>query len=513
MGPNPLPLPSYLIFLLGQRKSNYAYRYIPVLLALVARLVAGRMVLPHSKKRHMLSTVFVALSMLGSKISPGTNAHFTELFVFLAIEAIMSSSCLQSSCYLGLALCCDSSGLALLCAASLRASQSLYAKMIDPRNSSKTIIRECLKAFALIIIAPACIFLASAWLDLMIRDRHSIMSLSYSIPFQSSLRDFDVQKGFSGAHSEMVLEKPSETFEYVMDRSIVSLLSKKHKSFFQANGTVLGSNEPVHFCEIHKIHETDFDTEEPRFIKNGDYVKFKDLSKDTFVGVERKDPDAKFIDLSLRSFENDEDLWEVECDGYLRARSAEVRFRNVKSGDYLNARKIKNTSQLTGSYYSETSSRVFFIASNENHEYYRLSFEDTRARSIIKSLPKSSRMALLSEYIRSIKFGEWGSPKSFMAELREHLLNVSIGCVVALSLVLNEISKNRYGTSVKTTEKTCFLAMIFALLAIKTIMMGTTAMLIGSMSHALLASFASDLYSTYIERRSVKVHLRQTKNK
>lgn len=520
-GPSPLPLPSYLMFVLSLGRPLKAHRHVSFLLAFAAKFVIGKMALSYSKERFLLPLIFAAFSILCIPVSLNSNVHFTELFVCLAIEAIISSKYLRASCCLGLVLCCDTFGLVLLYAAFLKASHGLYSKMINPKNSCKTIVKESLKAFGSILAVPTSIFLAVLVMDLAIRDRHSDMSLSYSIPFQATLRHFDVQKGFLRGHSSSVgtgyhtqSEEPAETHQYVMDRSIISLLSKKHKSFFKIDSVVRGSSEFMHFCEIHKIHEAEFDTEEPRFIKSGDYVKFKDLEEDRFVGIERKDPDTKFIDLGLGQFESDEDLWEVECDGYLRARSTEVRFRNVKSGDYLNARKIKSTAQLTSSYYSEASSRVFYIAANENHEYYRISFKDPRARSTIRSFPKMSWMSLLSEYIMSIRVREQDSFKHLLLELKGRaLLSGAVGCIVAMALVLNEISRNRYGKSLKVSEKTYTLAMIFILLAVTILLVGVKAVLAGSLSYALLASFMVDLYNGYMKTRSTKVHLKQIKNK
>lgn len=516
VGPNPLPLPSYLIFVLGMGRSLGICRHISVLLAFIAKFAIGKVILSHSKGRLILPLIFAAVSTLCSPISPSSDAHFAELFMGLAIRAIMASEYLQISCYLGLALCCDSFGLILLSVALLKALHDLYNKMINPENGCKIIVGESLKILGSIFVLPICFFIAAVATDLMVRNRHSDMSLNYSIPFQSSLKHFDVEKGFSRGHSSRLLpkEESTETHQYVMDRSIISLLSKKHKSFFKIDDAVGGSTEFVHFCEIHKIHEAEFDTEEPRFIKNGNYIKFKDLSEDRFIGAERKDSDTKFVDLYLGNFESDEDLWEVECDGYLRARSTEARFRNVKSGDYLSARKIKSTTQLTSSYYSEDGSRVFYIAANENHEYYKVSFKDSRARSTIKSFPKMSWMSMLVEYIRFIRISQQDSFRNLLIELKDKaLLNGSVGCAVVLMLVLNEISRNRYNVSFKISEKTCILTILFILLAAMTILVDVKAALVGSLSHALLVSFMADLYDEYMKGRSIKVHLKQIKNK
>ncbi|KAM0680587.1 hypothetical protein GINT2_001275 [Glugoides intestinalis] len=458
-GPNPLPLPTYCLSAIFMSKFPQNTLTISLLMFLLSKaIIASRF---YKKTGYgIISFVIIFLLSLGcfSK-STSISFYFVEVLAFFCYEMFIKDQYAKAVFLLSLIATVDFVFLPI--AATLLAFNSIkiYKKLINPKvNMKSTLIHACYTTF-LFISLPFVALIAISSIDLAIRNTHSDASLSFSIPFQTSLKNFNITKGFEKGHPSNYTEEP-ESSAYVMDRAQIALLNKKHKAFFTLNKSVVGSKKFSTFGEIHKIHKEEFEDEEPRFIKNGDHVKFKNVYEEGFLGVKRDDVNVKFITPTLGSFEESEDLWEVVCDGYLKARSTEVKFINISSGDLLCAKMVKSTPTLHASYYSEINSRNFYIADVYNHPYYKTMFKDPKASQSITKFKISGALNLLFEYLCAIDF-KFNSKKEATSSSRT-LLCAFPGFILILTVLLNNIAYKRYSLAIRISEQVAIFATVFA---------------------------------------------------
>lgn len=319
-----------------------------------------------------------------------------------------------------------------------------FKKMSNPFNNIKNEIRLFLKNLAIICGIPVLIFtLFYSW-ELKGLMNHSVLSSKFSSKFQFSLPDFNIKRGFD--FKSIDYESNAVTDKFVMDRSVTSLISLKHKSFFINSEVVSGIQEFTFFSTIHKIHKDDFVDEEPRFIKNGDIIKFQSLKNDLFIGSARTDSEVKFVKITQGTYVDDEDLWEVVCDGYLHARETEVQFKHVKSGEWLCAKMDNKIASLYASAYSEKYSRVFIIGNNKNHDYFRANFKDYRSNEKVKRFTGYGFIQMFFDYISKIE-----NDNTFSSD-RTYLINIIFGIGIFLMILFNYISSRRYKTLINLSS-------------------------------------------------------------
>ncbi|ELA41503.1 uncharacterized protein VICG_01487, partial [Vittaforma corneae ATCC 50505] len=367
-------------------------------------------------------------------------------------------------------------------------SRKIYQKLINPKNSVLKTLLGGLKPTALFILLPIIFLAAFISFDLHVRNTHSQESLGFSLPFQSSLKNFDITQGFINSHSP---NNSLETDLYVMDRSIISVMSKKHNAFFSIGESVEGSKKFTRFCEIHKIHGQDFDDEEPRFIKDGDYVKFKHIEEDKFVGMKRNDSDQKFVELSAGTFESDEDLWQIVTDGYLKTRFSEVEFKNVNSGDQLCAKMVKDQPSLNASFYSDVKSRVFYIADNVNHDYFKANFHDYRTRITTNEYPTHSFFKKLQEYLSTVNL-KFNSVAENASGLKKSWCMMP-GLLSIFILLINGIAARRWKSKISIKESTVVFTATYTMACLFSPVIGVRAYIIASFGSLSLYSIISDL--------------------
>jgi len=490
-GTNLLPLPSYIVYALGLGASVKISRFTIFCVAFLSKMIIGNLILRKHRGRYILSFLFAITCLYLQPELHNDNYHFLELFVCMSL--FKSQNYFQLSILLGLAASSDTIGFVFQAIFLAKYFSKFFSKLSNSKIKCKDTIYEFSKIFLLLLSIPVFLFVSILFADLEIRNNYSPMSYHYSIPFQSALKNFNIANGFetSTGHTPAT-ESSLHTDYYVMDRSVISLVSAHHISFFNFDQAVKGTLSFEDFCEIHKIHNEDFEDEEPRFIKNGDYVKFQSTNSRAFFGIERDDSDKKFIDLKYGEFENDEDIWEVECDGYLRARESLVRFKSIKTGDYLSARKIKNQASIFASYYSSRNSRNFYIAGNQNHDYFIDNFEDPRAALKTKNFPKLSRFERLLELLKGLQIFS-NDLKNGKNMLFKQKFTAVAGVFIAVFLMANHISKNRYNLHIVFSELTNLISICSITVFLSSMLFGLRLRLILSLCNWLILSFAADL--------------------
>lgn len=482
-GINPLPLPSYILSSLFLFNVVPSLPFINTMLFLISKLLTLSLIDHRSIKNILNIFLFMILSSFEFIKSTSINSYFAVIFTVITLKHFLNQNYFLMCFFLSLLTVTDTSFTCIMFSLAITLFINTYNKLIDPKNNVKKTVIHSLKILSLILVVPMTFYFGFISSDLLIRNRHSKNGLSFSLPFQSTLENFDISQGFTDGH---IKGSRKETDLYVMDRSIISMMSKKHNSFFTINDDIKGSKSYKIFCEIHKIHSSDFEDEEPRFIKDGDFVKFKHITEDKFVGMKRKDPSDKFIDLSIGVFENDEDLWKVSTDGYLKTLSSEVEFINVASGDNLCAKVVNDKPNIYGSFYSEVKSRIFYIAGNLNHEYFRDNFHDYKVRMATTEYSRHSFIKKLIEYLKTLDFKNNSSMEK--VSLIRTILCIFWGAMSILILLLNGIAINRYNLGIKISENTKIYTTTFILTCLFIPIFGFRPFLISSIG---LISFIS----------------------
>lgn len=462
-----------------------------ILSFIIIKSIIAYNIVRNYKNGKISSILFILVSFaLFSKDLPAS-VFISELMIYFICQSLSNEKYKKVMFLLSLTTIYDSIFIPMTLFIGVALSVRFFMMAIDPKNDVEKTVWNYIKTMGILLIQPMVFLFAISAIDLNFKNRHSDLALNYSIPFQASLKNFNIYKGFIKGHDSIENELNS-SHQYVMDRSIISLLNKKHKVFFDIKDTIESSKEFVEFCEIHKIHEDEFDNEGPRFIANGDTVKFKHLIDEKFVGIKRNDPDEKFVSLKIDNSEDDSDLWEVICDGYLRAWSSEVVFKNLNSGDFLSVRMVKNDGQIRGSYHSEPSSRVFYIARNTNHPFYIENFIDEKARSTVTQFKKYGMIRMIIEYIKTIDIKANSKIENTHVSSRKKIILALFSVCFIGILILNDIIEKRYQIFIKTSYKTKMMALYLISMIVCSIKIGIRPYTIGMSSILGLLSLLLD---------------------
>lgn len=494
-GPNPLPFPAYALFpFFG---SNIGVNPLTSKISLVLIFSAIFLILRFVKTLKISKINMKTVINLGVCVIPficlysrETDARIllSEIFAILAIQSFIKEHYLSAAAFLSLLAASDACFYPVGFAFVLLTCKKTYIRLINPNYSIFQTILKGLKTLTLLSVVPLIFCTAFLLLDLSIRDHHSVASLSFPLSFQATLKHFNITQGFIEMHKP---GHPSKTDRYVMDRSIITLHNKKHNVFFSINEVINGSKIFIKFCEIHKIHKKNFEDEEPRFLKNGDFVKFKHIEKDLFVGIKRKDADEKFVELSLGAFEKDEDLWEIITDGYLQARFSEVIFKNVGSGDHLCAKTGTNLPTLSSSFYSDKQSRIFHIAGNINHGYFKNTFNDPRAKETTSEYLRLTFLNKFRVYLGALDLK--ANSKLEAVSMRKMILFVAIAPLVLAIVFLNELFKARKIPSFPISKQTSTSVIVLVVVGMFAPIIGLRVHLIGTIGLLSLFYIGLDL--------------------
>lgn len=454
----------YITYLTGHLKEASIQKYIPFL-SIFSRVILLDNILLDFKKSVLIS-ISIELFFKSSNVGLVFSSYLAASFV----RCVWLDSFLESFLYSSLIFIKSDLSIVLI-------SVSLIKIIIKFYNDSIIINSKLVKQTALLtarmfgaIILPITSLIFYSFFNLQENLIHTDESLNRSLKYQFNLKNFDIRKGFEKGHN-MSIPKDNlevETDEYVMDRSQIALISMKYNGFFEAKDKIYTSKKFNMFAEIHKIHQEDFDNEEPRFIKNGDFVKFKALNSDKFVAVKKEDGEQKFTDLQLGTFDDDEDMWIVECDSYLKARLQDVKFRSVKSGEYLSVRKDSSLG-LYASQYSELLSRRFMISYNINHVYFKTNYKDEKSRIKIEKFKGSEYLDFFLEHTRYLKGIK--ESKQEEREVKQGIGILILAIFFTILKIANFISEQRYGLSIKfrtLTHINCLVFTMFLIMQIKT---------------------------------------------
>jgi hypothetical protein len=358
-----------------------------------------------SKILKIVSTA-IALSTCRMSNSTALPLFFLSLFSLYATKG----SYFIASFFIALAISCDLYCITFLAIFAFIKAKEFYDYSIDVKN--KKIALEIFKAFLQLIVFPISIFLCIIGMDILLRNRQSKNSSFYTLEFHHSLKsphmsntsnniyNIDYEKHYNDVYNKD--EEGYNVDEYVMDGSFIQIINRKHKSYIKD----LENPKATQFRPIRiiKIHQAQFEGEEKRFLRDEDFVELIDEQSGKYITLQ--DSDSKFIPLSYAdadNTENNHNVWQISCDGYLTAHNTEFKLRHAKTGLFMGCRKFNSYVEMYGSIVSAIDARVFYISENKNAEYYKIHFKDERCRSLTKGYTKLSFIDLIKEYIKNIE--------------------------------------------------------------------------------------------------------------
>ncbi|KAI5149372.1 hypothetical protein ENBRE01_0860 [Enteropsectra breve] len=432
-GPELLPLPTHLLYPFKHINSKIAglmrnawrkniiakfininpslgiegsLNILPIKLVALATILCSLIICTrHPLKRAVPSLIVFIAPFLGTLNRRG-NDVFVALFSCFFIKTISDGHFWMGTLFYSLTVSCDLYCMVLWPAFFYIRMKSLFYFSADLKNGAWSMCKEAMKTFLQLLLVPNALLIMSIAIDLNVRNRHSTNGASmYSLNFNTNLEKFSKSKSFGADETK--------NNRFLMDRSVVSLFNIKHKKF------VIDEEENRYF-EIQKVHDKDFSDEEPRFIKNGDTIKFNIEGTERYLGLKIENKDDKFNTAAFKAWEDEDATWRVECEGYLQADSTTVRFVHGPTGLFMGSRKIKASGdkagvlEMHGSVYGEKSSRDYLILENENHPYFIENFMDERCREKSSGFKKMSRLEMLIEHLKMIgKYSNEGAISCF----------------------------------------------------------------------------------------------------
>lgn len=499
IGSNPLPLSAYILSLVSViHKIPLVQYFLTDTIGSASILLCLCYLIAKKCSKTVVKYEFsdlIVLSLLFVCKSTNFQSILSTILIFLIIKNICAKNLLVTSIFISLITITDISFISILCVSLFFSIWNTTKQLICPKIKIKDSVTHFIISIVFLNIVPIIVALSFISMDLIIRNSHSQAALEYSIEFQASLKNFDIQKGFEKAHVGST--KTEKTDLYVMDRSIISLLNAKHHTFFSLDGVIKSSAEPMMFCEIHKVHPTEFTDEEPRFIQNGDIVKFRDLNTNMFLGWTVTDSKNKFRNIFLGEIPEKGDFWVVETDGYLRARTNKVKFRSIKSSDYLCARRMKKQGALSVSYNADEYSKFFYITENTNHAHYKENFENELARKTVVDFTKLSFSNRLLEYLCTInpKFNFNSQDKKSTNAL--DIIFIALIILSSITLFTIYVVSKKYGKSISFSQETALSLLSMSALILLAPIIGFKRREIEVMGLIFVKSLASDLFKEY----------------
>lgn len=468
-----LPLPSYIFYFLGGGVSEYALRTIGFVIGTMGSILAMKACTAARRRHSSLHTcIYMGLSMLIHLLTQDSgNDRITVLFASLFFYGLSKESGWVESVAFGAMISSDLFCIIFVPLLLWICVRRLFFSLVNPQNGWRIMLRDIVRFMLQAAVVPLTIFTLAIILDLYVRDLSSPHASEYSLEYQASLKEFNIRGKISKYDEGHAVPRDTAVDLYVMDRSVVSVINRKHRSFV-AHKRATGAEELL--FEIQKVHDEEFDGEENRFIRDGDTVKLKLLSSDAFLGLVDKKDESKFINASFKSFADDNDFWKVKCDGYLQARAMAVEFIHSNTGLVLCCTRPKNDMLIYGSAYSDKKSRLFYIVDNRIHPYFKAHFEDPRVHASVEAFPRLSFARKFLEYLKSIKaqqedlFLVFGARPGSSEQLARFIgklfvLSFAASLLSSATLFLNYVCSRRYARSLRISNSAYALCSAFFL--------------------------------------------------
>jgi dolichyl-phosphate-mannose-protein mannosyltransferase len=402
----------------------------PVNVLLLSATISGVFILLNKMAADTLPLVTalaLALDPLLTKFSlVSTNSTFSLFFSVYSMLQLKKRNEAISAVFLSLAISCSWQALSVYPALLIVLSIDRFSMLINPKKAVYGTLVQIIRDVALFILGPAAVYVSLFWLQYSIQTHASGSSNIFSVEFRATLID------------------PEQEFtdKYLMDRSVVTILNQKHRSYLNIEdgipygSAVKNTKSMWKIIKVHRVDENNVAEEDPnegRYIKNGDFVKLAAFSTETCLRVANEENDDKFKKIVSGVHQDDhaaeEDLWVVVGEGRVVARQSLIKFRHNKTQMELCMRNLQRSSILSenaassttdgeqprrsesyskyrkpvnGSIYSAHSSRKFYISDNRNHDYYKSAFKDGLPNEKTYSFPKIGFLKKIWEHHRKL---------------------------------------------------------------------------------------------------------------
>ncbi|EJW03105.1 hypothetical protein EDEG_02513 [Edhazardia aedis USNM 41457] len=272
--------------------------------------------------------------------------------------------------------------------------------------------KQIFHKFVSLSFVPFSVYIASFYMYFFMLNIYTDDSLRFSLNFQSTL-------------DNNYLELSDK---YLVDRSLVTLISRDHKVYLKSDPTKFASESKQQkafgdsikdenaiwmLVKMHIEGGTEkVDEKNKFFIKNGDYVKFVHSNTDKYLhshDISQKNTDKKFKELTCfgkpsENITDDNDLWIIKSSTeYVINRESEIVLQHAKLGNFLGLKSKASTQEdeINEGYTSTDAShshRVFYFEDNRIDPYYAKNLESDKAREKISHYKKLSFWNMFCEY-------------------------------------------------------------------------------------------------------------------
>jgi dolichyl-phosphate-mannose-protein mannosyltransferase len=403
----------------------------PINVLLLSLTIGGVFVLLKRTTADILPLIIaIALAMDPFLVRLGlvsTNSVFALFFSIYSLVSLREGKEPASALLLGLAISSSWQSFSMYPLLLIALSISRFNMLINPKRAvGRTVIRIMGDAI-LFIAVPAALYTSFFLLHYSIQTHVSDSSNFFSVEFRATLVD----------------PEQDSTDKYLMDRSIVTILNQRHRSYLSVeDGVPYGSavknaKSMWRIIKVHRVDEDNVGEEDPvegRYIKNGDFVKITSFNDGRCLRMASEESDDKFKKIVSVRQEDDkateEDLWVVVGEGRVLARESLVKFRHNKTQMELCMRNLQRSSTaserainssasegkrlessgsfgkyrkpVNGSIYSAHASRRFYISDNRNHDYYKNTFADGLPNEKTRGFPKVGFLRKFCEHHRRL---------------------------------------------------------------------------------------------------------------
>ncbi|KHN69592.1 hypothetical protein M896_060930 [Ordospora colligata OC4] len=375
---------------------------------------------------------------------------------FLGLAQLKKQRIIASGILLGFSVSSGWAALLIMLPMIMLYLTSMFSFVTDSRNALRTAMCMVFKRAIVFVAVPMSIYLLSFYAQYAIQNIHSEHAKGFSIEFQASLH------GSTNTPSD----------KYLMDRSNVSILNQKHRSYLVMKDGMLTCSEHQDssstwtIIKLHLMSSKESSTEEDRYIQNGDLVKIVNTDTAMCLRVASQDKEDKFKSVvgfaQAESQADEDDIWQVIGDSYIFSRTSLIRFKYYKTSAELCVRNLctNNDGDNSGgpndkkellqsadaSLHSSHDSRLFYISDNRNHEFFRARFSDGRPKQSVFYFPAKGLFAktvehhLKSLFHRQLSDSTWNVLRRYFTALLSKNALYSIDSSLLLDLLVSAAS-------------------------------------------------------------------------
>lgn len=338
------------------------------------------------------SSFFVnRMTVLGNEIVQFTCFNLANFILFRIVKRADVERVLFGGVVVGLLISADIlGGITLIICLAVYMFYLAMTQACNPKMSLSVAAKSLTSLFFFVIIALG---VCTSLFHIFFTNQTGFTSDAkhFSLEFQSTLDN---------------VAEPCD--RYLLDRALVTFLSRETKSFLSFNEAIASGSETKttngiwRILKIHVESSPDFnpEIEENNFIKQLDYLKIVHYATGKFL-VAKSDIEAKFIDLELTEKDGDDTFWQIiSKDPVIETRRSLFRLKHVTTGKELCVRG--DAKSVAISIDSRPKLRWFYVEDAQNEVYYKKEYKDPRANQKIVKFPQIGFTKKMIEYVKLV---------------------------------------------------------------------------------------------------------------